>query len=72
VCFAPVWAGRRFALTIGYVEVSATTPILTDDEVTARVAARMARQQRVLMRGEPPACWFLLDYFALIRQVGAP
>ena len=40
--------------------------MVADDEVSARVAARMARQQRVLMReDEPPASWFLLDYFAL-------
>jgi len=53
--------------------VSATTPVVADDEVSARVAARLARQQRVLMReDEPPATWFLLDYFALIRRVGTP
>jgi transcriptional regulator with XRE-family HTH domain len=54
-------------------EVSATTPVVADDEVSARVAARMARQQRVLMReDDPPATWFLLDYFALVRKVGTP
>jgi len=49
---------------------SATTPMVTDDEVSARVAARMARQQRVLLRDDPPAAWFLLDYFALVRGIG--
>jgi hypothetical protein len=50
---------------------SATTPLVGEDEVSARVAARMARQQRVLLRDDnPPAAWFLLDYFALLRQVG--
>ena len=53
--------------------VSATTPVVADDEVSVRVAARMARQQRVLMReDEPPASWFLLDDFGLIRRVGTP
>lgn len=50
---------------------SATTPLVGEDEVSPRVAARMARQQRVLLRDDdPPAAWFLLDYFALLRQVG--
>jgi hypothetical protein len=50
---------------------SATTPLVGEDEVSARVAARMARQQSVLLRDDnPPAAWFLLDYFALLRQVG--
>ena len=52
---------------------SATTPMVSEDEVSARVAARMARQQRVLLRDDdPPAAWFLLDHFALLRQVGNP
>jgi transcriptional regulator with XRE-family HTH domain len=53
-------------------DVSAPTPMVTDDEVSARVAARMDRQQRVLMRDDPPAAWFLLDYFALVRAIGTP
>jgi hypothetical protein len=53
-------------------EVSAMTPCVAEDEVNARVAARLARQQRVLLREEPPAAWFLLDHFALLRQVGTP
>jgi hypothetical protein len=52
---------------------SAITPMVTDDEVSARVAARMARQQRVLLREDnPPAAWFLVDYFALLRGIGSP
>lgn len=52
-------------------EVSALTPMVTEDEVGARVAARMARQQRVLLRDDaPPAAWFLIDYFALLRAIG--
>jgi hypothetical protein len=49
------------------------TPIVAEDEVGARVAARMARQQRVLLRDDnPPAAWFLVDYFALLRAIGTP
>lgn len=52
---------------------SATTPMVGEEEVSARVAARMARQQRVLLHDEsPPVAWFLLDHFALLRQVGTP
>ncbi|HEX7165157.1 MAG TPA: Scr1 family TA system antitoxin-like transcriptional regulator [Trebonia sp.] len=47
--------------------------MVTDDQVSAMVAARMARQQRVLLREDnPPATWFLLDYFALLRGIGSP
>jgi hypothetical protein len=53
-------------------EVSAMTPCVAEDEVNARVASRLARQQRVLLRDEPPAAWFLVDYFALLRQIGTP
>jgi hypothetical protein len=52
--------------------LSAMTPCVAEDEVNARVASRLARQQRVLLREEPPVTWFLLDYFALLRQVGTP
>jgi transcriptional regulator with XRE-family HTH domain len=50
-----------------------TGPCITDDEVTARVAARMERQRRVLLRDDPPpaAAWFLIDYFALLRGIGS-
>jgi transcriptional regulator with XRE-family HTH domain len=53
-------------------EVSATTPCVAEDEVNARVASRLARQQRVLLREDPPATWFLVDYFALLRGIGTP
>jgi hypothetical protein len=52
--------------------VTETGPCITEDEVSARVAARMARQERVLMHDDPPAAWFLVDYFALLRGVGTP
>lgn len=52
--------------------VSSAMPMVTDDQVSAMVTARMARQQRVLLREDnPPAAWFLLDYFALLRGIGS-
>jgi hypothetical protein len=51
---------------------SAVSPQATDDEVSAWVGARMARQQRVLLRDDPPSAWFLVDYFALLRAVAPP
>lgn len=48
-----------------------TLPAVTDEMVTARLAARMARQQRVLMRDDPPTVWFVVDQLALYRLVGS-
>jgi transcriptional regulator with XRE-family HTH domain len=42
----------------------------TDEIVSARLANRMQRQQRVLMREEPPASWFVVDELSLYRAVG--
>lgn len=54
--------------------IHAAAPRVTDDEVSARVAARMERQRRVLLRDDPPPpdAWFLVDYFALLRGIGSP
>jgi hypothetical protein len=52
--------------------VHSTAPGVTDDEVSARVAARMERQRRVLMREDPPSAWFLVDFMALLRGIGSP
>ena len=38
----------------------------------ARLANRMERQRRVLMREDPPAAWFMVDEMALYRRVGSP
>jgi Domain of unknown function (DUF5753)/Helix-turn-helix domain len=44
---------------------------VTDEIVAARLASRMSRQQRVLMRENPPsACW-IVDHTALYRCVGS-
>ena len=49
-----------------------TAPAVTAEMVTARLAARMERQQRVLMREDPPTAWFLVDQLSLYRLVGSP
>ena len=46
-------------------------PHITSDTVTARLAARMQRQERVLGRSNPPAAWFIIDELSLYRQVGS-
>ncbi len=57
--------------TEGYARALLETfPAVTDEMVTARLAARMARQQRVLMRDDPPSAWFVVDQLALYRLVG--
>ena len=51
--------------------IQGVTPGVTDDQVSARVAARMKRQA-ILTRDNPPTAWFLLDESALCRCVGSP
>jgi transcriptional regulator with XRE-family HTH domain len=46
-------------------------PGVTEDEVSARLAARLERQE-VLTREDPPAAWFLVDKAALRRRIGPP
>jgi hypothetical protein len=46
-------------------------PGVTEDEVSAWLAARMKRQA-ILTREDPPAAWFLVDEAALRRCVGSP
>jgi transcriptional regulator with XRE-family HTH domain len=46
-------------------------PGVTEDEVSARLTARLARQA-VLTRDDPPTAWFLVDEAALRRCVGSP
>lgn len=46
-------------------------PHINADTVTARLAARMQRQDRVLGRSNPPAAWFIIDELSLYRQVGS-
>jgi transcriptional regulator with XRE-family HTH domain len=46
-------------------------PGLTEDEVAARVAAKLARQA-VLEAGEPPWLWAVVDEQVLRRDIGGP
>ena len=48
-----------------------TSPGVSDEAVKSRLAARMERQRRVLMRDNPPLAWFVVDEFALYRPVGS-
>jgi transcriptional regulator with XRE-family HTH domain len=45
-------------------------PGVTEDEVSARLAARLARQA-ILTRDDPLTAWFLVDEAALRRRVGS-
>ncbi len=46
-------------------------PGVTDDDVSARLTARLARQA-ILARDDPPAARFLVDEAALRRRIGSP
>ena len=57
--------------TAEYARVILTVePGVTDDDVSARLTARLARQA-ILTRDDPPATWFLVDEAALRRCVGS-
>ncbi|HEX3964083.1 MAG TPA: helix-turn-helix transcriptional regulator [Trebonia sp.] len=47
-----------------------TYPGVTSEAVSARLAARMARQRRLSAREVPT--WFIVDELSLYRQVGSP
>jgi len=51
--------------------ILAVNPGVTEDEVGARLGARLERQV-ILTRDDPPAAWFLVDEAALRRCVGSP
>jgi DNA-binding XRE family transcriptional regulator len=51
--------------------ILAINPGVTDDQVVARLAARLERQA-LLTREDPPSIWFLVDEAALRRCVGSP
>jgi DNA-binding XRE family transcriptional regulator len=57
--------------TEGYARaILAVEPGVTDDEVSARLTARLARQA-ILTRDDPLRAWFLVDETALRRRVGS-
>lgn len=49
-----------------------TMPGATEQLISARLADRLARQQRVIRRDDPPAVWLIVDEPALGRLVGSP
>lgn len=49
-----------------------TSPGVIDEVVAARLASRMSRQRRVLMRDVPPSVCCIIDHTALYRCVGSP
>jgi transcriptional regulator with XRE-family HTH domain len=51
--------------------ILSVNPGVTQDEVGARLAARLERQA-ILARNEPPTAWFLVDEAALRRHIGPP
>ena len=51
--------------------ILAVNPGVTDEEIGARLAARIKRQA-ILARDDPPATWFMADEVALRRCVGSP
>jgi hypothetical protein len=48
----------------------ATVPGTSAETAAARLANRMERQRRVLMRDDPPRAWFVVDELSLYRCVG--
>ena len=50
--------------------ILAVNPGVTDEQVSERLAARLARQA-ILTRDDPPAAWFLVDEAALRRCIGS-
>jgi transcriptional regulator with XRE-family HTH domain len=58
--------------TEGYARAQLeTSPGASEEMVNARLASRMARQKRVLLREEPPLAWFVIDALSLHRRVGS-
>lgn len=59
--------------TEGYTRaLIAPVPRTSPETAAARLANRMERQQRVLLReDDPPAAWFIVDEMALYRKVGS-
>jgi transcriptional regulator with XRE-family HTH domain len=45
-------------------------PHIAQETVSARLANRMQRQERVLKRDDPPSAWFVIDELSLYREVG--
>lgn len=49
-----------------------TLPGVAEEVIRARLASRMARQQRILYRDHAPTAWFVVDELSLYRMAGSP
>jgi transcriptional regulator with XRE-family HTH domain len=58
------------AQTSAYARAILSVAGAGDEVVTARLAARLDRQKRVLHRDDPPMVWFIVDQLSLYREVG--
>jgi hypothetical protein len=58
------------AQTPAYARAILSVSGASDEVITARLAARMERQKRVLHRDDQPATWFIVDHLSLYREVG--
>jgi transcriptional regulator with XRE-family HTH domain len=59
--------------TEGYArDLLSVSPGMSDEVISGRLASRMERQRRVLLRDDPPSAWFVVDEVALYRCVGSP
>jgi transcriptional regulator with XRE-family HTH domain len=57
--------------TEGYARaLISVQPQIAEETVSARLANRMQRQERVLKRDDPPSAWFVIDELSLYREVG--
>jgi lambda repressor-like predicted transcriptional regulator len=57
--------------TEGYARaLISVQPHITQETISARLANRMQRQERVLKRQDPPSAWFVVDELSLYREVG--
>jgi hypothetical protein len=57
--------------TQDYARELLSTAGATAEVTEARLASRMARQARVLLRDDPPLAWFVVDELSLYRLVGS-
>jgi hypothetical protein len=59
--------------TEGYARaLISVQPAITEQILRARLASRMGRQRRVLMREDPPSVCCVVDHTALYRCIGSP
>jgi hypothetical protein len=50
----------------------AAVPGTSAETAAVRLASRLERQRRILLREDPPDVWFIVDQLSLYRLVGSP